>query len=326
MIIQDLKGRNNVLLGGILLFFILIPHFIGTYWVHILILTLFFIYMCSAWNLIGGIGGQFCFAHTLFLAAGAYTSTVLYRDFGISPWIGMFIGAIIAVLLGLFLAWLNFRYKLPHLSFALVTLGFVYIGMFVISSFEHLGSHDGLSILIMESDPLNYAFMSKIPYYYIILGMTSGVIILTAMILRSKLGLYLRALRDNEKAAEASGIDLLSVMYKGMALSAFLTSLAGTYYAQELGFIDPETVAGPHMIIEMILFTAIGGFGTLWGPVVGPLLLVPLGQAFLNVIGTDYAGIDLILYGVIVVVVILFMPHGIVGWFEELWDKKGKGG
>jgi len=319
----SVRGLKGHLLMGLVIFWCLIPHFIGTYWIHILILTLLFIYLCSAWNIIGGIGGQFCFAHTLFLAAGAYTSTKLYLDFGISPWIGMLLGSIIASLLGLFLAWINFRYKLPHLSFALVTLGFVYIGMFVIGSFKALGGHDGLTIMIKETNPLNYAFMSKIPYYYIILIMTIGVILLTAIIERSKLGLYLRALRDNERAAEASGIDLLKVMCKGMALSAFLTALAGTFYAQMLGFIDPVTVAGPHLIIEMILFTAIGGFGTLWGPVVGPMLLVPIGQAFLNVFGTKYAGLDLIIYGIIVVIVILFMPQGIVGWYGKLRLKRG---
>jgi branched-chain amino acid transport system permease protein len=319
-----IKGKKGFGLFGIVIFFFLIPHFLGTYWTHIMILTLFFIYLCSAWNIIGGIGGQFCFAHTLFLASGAYTSTKLYIDFGISPWLGMILGSMIATIIGLFIAWINFRYKLPHLSFALVTLGFVYIGMFVIGSIKALGGHDGLTIMIKETNILNYTFISKIPYYYIILFMTIGVIILIYIIERSKLGLYLKALRDNERAAEASGVDLLRVMCKGMALSAFLTALAGTFYAQMLGFIDPVTVAGPHLIIEMILFTAIGGFGTLWGPVIGPMILVPLGQAFLNMMGTKYAGLDLIIYGVIVVIVILFMPQGIVGWVSKFHNIRGK--
>lgn len=302
---------------GILALFILLPHWLNPYHVHILILSLWFVYLCSAWNIVGGFAGQFAFAHSVFIGIGAYTSTFLYLHFNLSPWLGMFPGALFAVLSGLLMAWLSFRYELPHLSFALITLGFAYIAMFLVSSIEAVGAEAGIHIPPRGYSPLEFQFAGKLPYYYIILGMAMGVILLSRLILRRKMGLYFMAIRDNEKAAAAVGINLLGTKMMAMTISALLCAFAGTFWAQYTLFIEPASTFGPFVVIQMILFAAIGGIGTLWGPVVAPLILTPLGEILRAKLGTQYMGINLLVYGAIVVFVILFMQRGIVNWVVE---------
>jgi branched-chain amino acid transport system permease protein len=155
--------------------------------------------------------------------------------------------------------------------------------------------------------------------------MVLGVILLCWLIQKRKIGFYFTALRDNEKAAAAIGIDLLRTKLIAMAMSAFLCGLAGTFWAQYTLFIEPVSTFGPNVVIQMILFTAIGGMGTLWGPVVAPLMLVPIGEILRAKLGTQYAGINMIIYGSIVVLVVLIMPQGLVRWFierKELFGKK----
>ncbi len=305
----------KAILAILMVILLLLPHWLNPYWVHILIYSLWFVYLCSAWNIVGGFAGQFAFAHSVFIGLGAYTSTVLYLNLNLSPWLGLFPGALLAALSGLFMAWLSFRYDLPHLSFALITLGFAYIAMFLVSTIEAVGAEAGIHIPPRGNSWLEFQFASKLPYYYIILAMTLGVILLSWLIQKRKMGLYFMAIRDNEQAAAAVGINPLSTKMMAMAISALLCALAGTFWAQYTLFIEPASTFGPLVVIQMILFTAIGGIGTLWGPVVAPLILTPFGEILRAKLGTQYAGINMIVYGTFVVIVILFMPHGIVKWF-----------
>lgn len=312
-----LLRSRYVLIGAFLLILsIFLPRFVSSHTLHITIMTLWFIYLCSAWNVVGGFAGQFCFAHPIFLAAGGYTSTLMFLNMDISPWIGMFPGSIIATLFGILMAWIAFRYKLPHLSFALITLGLVFICEFVLGAMESTGGHDGLAIVIRDHRPFYYLFDNKTPYYFVMLIMTVGVVTASIFIERSKFGLWLRALRDNEQAAQAGGINVLAMMTISMGFSAFLTSLAGTFFAQYMHFIDPEGIAGPRIVIQMILFTAIGGMGTVWGPVIGPLLLYPFIEGLNVLLGSSLIGVAQIIYGIILVIVILNAPEGLVGWFQ----------
>lgn len=313
----------KIILVVVFLFLVILPYWLNPYWVSIMIYTLWFVYLCSAWNIVGGFAGQFAFAHSVFIGLGAYTSTFLYLNLNLTPWVGMFAGALLAVLCGLFMAWLSFRYDLPHLSFALITLGFAYIAMFLVSTIEAVGAEAGIHIPIRAGSFLAFQFSSKLPYYYIILAMVVGIIVLCWAILRSKMGLYFIAIRDNEQAAAAIGINRLGTKLAAMAISAFLCALAGTFWAQYTLFIEPASTFGPLVVIQMILFTAIGGIGTLWGPVVSPCILVPVGEILRAKLGTQYAGINMIAYGTFVVIVILLMPYGIVKWFiEKRFPKK----
>lgn len=281
-------------------------------WVNTAILTLLFAFLCLSWNIVGGIAGQFCIGHSLFVAAGAYTSTLLSLNFGISPWIGMFAGGAVAAAMGAAIAWLSLRYDLPPLSFALVTLALGMLGYLAVSSLDVLGASRGLPLPI-RGTPAMYQFRDDSLYYYVILAHVAAVLLFTIFIYDSKLGLYLRGIRDNERASLGVGIPVLRYKMAAMAISAFFTALGGTFYAQYLQFVEPHTFAGLTLVIEVILFTVVGGTGTIWGPLVGPLLLVPLGEMLRSNLGDQTPGMHLFIYGVLLVAVIRFAPQGLVG-------------
>lgn len=312
---------NSLLPAGVLpwLLFAVIaamPLLLSSSWINIAILTMLFVYLCVAWNLVGGIAGQFCIGHSLFLAAGAYTSTLLAINYGITPWIGMFAGAAVATLIGVFIAWLSFRYSLPPLSFALVTIALAMLGYLTISSVDVLGASRGLTLPV-RGTPATYQFKSDITYYVVILAHVVGALALTAYLYHSKVGLYLRALRDNERAAHAIGVPVLKYKMLAMGISAALTALGGTFYAQYLQFVEPHTFASINIVIQIILFTVVGASGTLWGPVVGPMVLIPLGEWLRHTFGSGMPGVHLLVYGLLLVIVIRFAPDGLLGALDR---------
>lgn len=297
----------------------LAPFALGGGSVSIALLTMLFIYLCIAWNIVGGIAGQFCIGHSLFLAAGAYTPTLLSIHLGLSPWIGMFAGVAVAVVIGAFIAWLSFRYALPPLSFALVTIAFAMLGYLALSSMDFFGASRGLTL--PRGGPASYQFKSDSTYYLVIAAHALAALVLSAWLYGSKIGLYLRALRDNERAAHAIGVPVLKYKMLAMAISAALTALGGTFYAQYLQFVEPHTFAGITIVIEIILFTVVGGTGTVWGPVLGPLVLVPAGEWLRHSFGGALPGVHLLIYGLLLVTVIRIAPDGLLGALSRRWPK-----
>lgn len=295
----------------------LAPFVLSSSTVNVAILTMLFVYLCIAWNIVGGFAGQFCIGHSLFLAAGAYTSTLLAIHFGVTPWIGMFAGAAVATLIGVFIAWLSFRYALPPLSFALVTVALAMLGFLAISSIDALGSSRGLTLPI-HGTPAIYQFKNDASYYAVILVHVVAALALSAWLYQAKIGLYLRALRDNEKAAHAIGVPVLKYKMLAMGISAALTALGGTFYAQYLQYVEPHTFAGIGIVIQIILFTVVGSAGSIWGPVVGPLLLVPTGEWLRHALGSGLPGVHLLIYGLLLVIVIRFAPDGLLGALDRV--------
>lgn len=291
---------------------VLAPLAMSSGWINIAILTLLFIYLCVAWNIVGGIAGQFCIGHSLFLAAGAYTSTLLSTQFGITPWLGMFAGAALATVIGIFIAWLSFRYELPPLSFALVTIALAMLGYLAISSIDVLGASRGLTLPV-RGTPAMYQFRSDVTYYVVILLHVVAAVALSMWLYHTRIGLYLRAVRDNERAAHAIGVPVLKYKMLAMGISAALTALGGTFYAQYLQYVEPHTFASINIVIQIILLTVVGGTGTVWGPVVGPMLLVPAGEWLRHSLGGSLPGVHLLVYGVLLVIVIRFAPDGLIG-------------
>lgn len=315
---SSVSGAARHLPGAVLLVAaVAAPWLVPGNWTNILIITLLFVFLCVAWNIVGGFAGQFCIGHSLFLAAGAYTSTLLYTHLGISPWIGMLAGGVVAATIGAFIAWLSFRYSLPHLSFALVTIALAMLGFLAISSIDFLGASRGLTLPVRGS-AWDYHFRSDISYYYVILAQVVGAILLTQWLYGSKIGLYFRTIRDNERAALAIGVPPLRYKILAMAISAFLTAFAGVFYAQFLLYVEPKTFAGLTIVIEVILFTVVGGTGTIWGPVIGPLLLVPLGEVLRARLGGEAPGLHLLIYGILLVTVIRFWPGGLMAALRSL--------
>ena len=221
------------------------PPFLPPYFLEILISVMLFGYLGAAWNILGGYAGQFSFGHAAYFGIGAYTSTLLFLTLGLTPWLGMLAGGVLAAVFGLFAGYLSFRYGLRGPYFSLVTLAFAEMLRVVAVNTKAVGSSLGLVIPNRESAPLNFVFAGKLPYYYVILAMALAALWITRRLERSKLGYSLLAIRENENAAEAAGVDSLGMKLRAMALSSFLTALGGTFYAQYFAYIDPTITFGP---------------------------------------------------------------------------------
>ena len=258
-----------------------LPPLMPKYALEVLISILFFGYLGACWNILGGYGGQFSFGHAAFFGLGAYTSTLLFLHWGVSPWIGMLAGGLLAAGFGLFAGYLSFRYGLRGPYFSLVTL----------------------------------AFAEKLPYYYVILTMAVGALVITRAMERSRMGYALAAIRENEDAAEAAGVDALSTKLSAMALSSFLTALGGTFYAQYFSYIDPSLTFGPAISIGGLLPAIVGGAGTVTGPLLGSFVLTPISELTRAAL-RGRAGADIMLYGLVLILVISFLPNGLVGWIR----------
>jgi ABC-type branched-subunit amino acid transport system permease subunit len=293
------------------------PLALSTYWQHIAILTLFFAYLCAAWNLVGGYVGAFSFAHPLFFAAGGYAAAYLGVRGKLSPWLAMLAGVAVAVVIGLAIDTLAARFKLPMLSYALTTLAFSHMGLFIVRSIPALGGINGLYVVPGTPGLWQFQFEAKAPFYYLMLTGAVGLTLLVWWFEQSRLGLEARVVRDNERAAEAIGVNALWTRLRVTAASAALTAAAGTFYAQFVLYVDPVSFLSPQLFIQVILFTAVGGMGTLWGPILGAVVLAPIGEILRATISTQYPGAHMLVYGIVFVTVILLMPHGIVGIFRR---------
>jgi len=307
-----------------LLFMLSAPAFLSEHQIHILIQILFFAYLSSCWNILGGFTGQLSFGHALFLAVGAYTSTLLLLQLGVSPWIGMLAGGTLAGALGLFIGYLSFRYGIKGTFFVLVTLAFTEIARIIALNTSAIGGASGLYIPIRANDLWHLKFVNKSHYYYVIFGLLLIVLAVTAWLERSRAGHRLVAIRENEDAAEALGVNLLRYKLLATALSAFLTALGGTFYAHYVTFIDPSTLLNMNMALEITIYSIVGGIGTLLGPLLGAAVLVPIAETVRAEFGHNYAGVHLVVYGALLMIIVRYAPDGIVGlirWLREQWTK-----
>jgi branched-chain amino acid transport system permease protein len=297
----------------------LAPLVLSPYLVHLLVLMLFFAFLGVAWNLLGGYAGQFSFGHAAFFGIGAYTSTLLLVRLGLSPWLGLLAGGLLAAAFGCFAGYLSFRYGLRGPYFALVTLAFAEMLRLVALNWMAVGGPMGILIPLPRAGEALWRlqFQDKLPYYYLMLALLAVALGVTRAVERARLGHVLAAIRENEDAAEASGVDTLTAKLQAMALSAFLTALGGTFYAQYFSFIDPTLGFGPAVSVEILLRPIVGGPGTLFGPVLGSLVLTPLSELTRSFI-RGRAGVDVMVYGAVLVVVITFLPGGLVGAWRRV--------
>ncbi len=311
--------------AGALLIAILLPIFASEYALHIAVLVLLYAYLSTAWNVLGGYAGQHSLGHSLFLGIGAYTSTFLFTKIGLTPWVGMWIGALLAGLVGWFVGYLCFRYGLKGPYFALVTIAIAEAMVSLTNNINFIGGAMGLEVKWLGNSPLLMQFESKAGYYYIALVMLVIALWLVYWLSRQRFGYHLIAVRENEDAAEALGVDTLRVKIQASILSAFLTALGGTFFAQYFTYINPRNVFGEGPSIQILLFAIVGGLGTVWGPAVGALVLVPIAELARGWLGGSFAGAHLLLYGTVMVLVMLFMPKGIIGLYESIRQRLKRG-
>ena len=275
------------------------------FFLHLSIMVLLYALLGMSWNLLGGYTGQISFGHAAFFGTGAYTSTILLLRFGISPWLGMFAGAVLALLLSLPLGWLTFRLRGPY--FALSTLAFAEIVRVIVFNWDALtGGGDGLNIL---SD-----LGGIVRFYYIILALAIAAFLVIRAFVRSRWGYFLNAIREDEDAAEALGVPATRMKVIALVVSAFFVALGGSFFASYQLYINPDLVYESQISIQMIVVTIVGGIGTLEGPAVGALIIVPLSEYFRSLSPVA----NPLIYGLFIVVFMLFLPEGIVSAVRRL--------
>jgi branched-chain amino acid transport system permease protein len=288
----------------------------SSFGLDILIRILLFAFIGTAWNLLGGYAKQFSLGHAAFFGLGAYTSTLLQIRFGVSPWLGMPAGGVVAMLASLPIGWVCFRLRGPY--FTIATIATAQVFMLVFLKFRDFAwGAEGTTIPNLGNAPLMMQFEGKAPYYYVALLLLLISLAVTWWIARSRTGYYLVALGEEQDAAEAIGVNVPKVKRDIFMISAFLTGMAGTFYVQYIYFIDPQTAFNFSISIEAALVSIVGGVGMLFGPLVGTLLLETTSALLQSWLGA-IAGVQLTVYSLILMAVILWRPTGILGYFAHL--------
>ena len=279
---------------------------------NILSTTFLFAGLASAWNIIGGFGGQFSLGHSVFFAVGAYTTANLYLRFGVSPWLGLVPAAVLAALVAVVISWPVFRLRGPF--FAIATMAFTEVALALGNWAEPLtGGTRGLSIPFRLGFA-NMVFRDRLSYALLMYGFLALVLLVALAVSRSRLGYSLQAVRDNEQAARASGIDVLAVKLAGMAVSAALTGIGGGLFMMFVRVADPAALLSLFDFgVKFALIALIGGLGTVYGPVLGALLVVPLENWLRAELGGVLPGANLIALSLLLILAALFLKHGIVG-------------
>ena len=315
-------GREKVSILILLGVAAVLPYCVGEYSLHVAIYTTWFIYLCLAWN-ISAMTGMICMAHTCFLGVGAYLPALLFIKLGISPWVGMGVGMLGAGFLAVIISYLPFRLGMPPLGFVNFTLACVFIAYHMTVGSDLLGRDWGLQLFFRDENSLNLQWLSKEPYYYLLVGMTICVGAINRMILESKLGLFFRAIKENERVAAAAGIDVVRYKLIAIILSAALIAPAGILWGMYSRLVDPESLLAVHLPIKITLYTVIGGMGTFWGPIVGAVILAPLTEIIRGIMGARYAGGDLVVIGAAIVLFLMMARGGIVDWLSLARRKWG---
>jgi branched-chain amino acid transport system permease protein len=288
----------------------LLPAVAGSYVITVLIFIFFYAFLGQAWNIVGGYAGQLSAGHAAFVGVGAYTAATLSMRAGLTPWIGMFVGGVLAALLGGVIGFLGFRFRLRGFYFVLLTVAFAEICRIVALNTEMIGGALGLYITF-TGDPRQFQFQDNRAYYYIALALMLVATAVVAALERRRFGIYLTAIREDESACEALGVDTVRYKLYAMILSSFLTGVGGTFYAFYLFSLQPNTVFGIPLSVEIVIRPIVGGGGTVLGPILGSFILSPLAELSRFYFSKGgWAGLHLIVYGLLLVSVVLFLPQG----------------
>jgi branched-chain amino acid transport system permease protein len=287
---------------------------------NVAILILMAAQMGVAWNIVGGYAGQVSLGHAAFYGLGAYTSTLLFTQLGLNPWLAMLAGGILAAAISVVIGWSCFRLKGHY--FTMATIAVAEIVQIVFTNWEFAGSAVGLTIPIEREGWSAMIFSSKVPYYYIALGLLLVTLLANFLIDRSFLGCYFRAIKDEPDAARSLGVNLSKYKQVAFAVSSFFTALGGSLYAQKELYIDPASVLGTGLSIKMALVSILGGIGTLFGPLVGAGVLTAVDEGTRVLFGGSGRGTDLIIYAALIIVIAVFYPTGVMGWFKSFFARR----
>ena len=278
---------------------------------NFVMMSLYACLLAQAWNVLGGFGGQFSFGHALFFGVGAYIQVIAQLQGGWNPWLALPVAMLVSAAVGAFVGALSFRYGLKGSYFALVTLAFAEVFRILALSVSFTGAGVGLMLPLNESLS-NMQFTSRAGYVWLVLSLVTLALLVTAWLRHSRFGAYLQAVRDNEDAALAVGVNPFRIKLVAIVLSGALMGAGGAFYAQVFQYIDPGLAFGPHTSVEALVGAIVGGMGTLWGPVLGALALHVLADVTRNLLG-QLPGINMVIYGIVLIVIVMFLPRGISG-------------
>ncbi len=290
---------------------------------HVMILIFLYAMMGLAWNIIGGYAGQVSLGDATYFGIGAYTTAILLRELNLSPWVGMALGALNAVVVSLVLGYPCFRVRGHYFAIATIALNEIVATIF--TNWDFVGGAVGIYVPILPESFVNLQFhRSKAPYYYIALGMLILVILLNLWLRRSRLGYYFRAIRADQDAARALGIDITRYKLIAYALTAAITSLGGSFYAMYVLYIDPTSVFAFSISLLVVLVAVLGGVGTVAGPILGSVILISLSEGTRVLLGGTGRALDVAIYGLLVMAISVLQPQGLVAWFRALRQPKAR--
>jgi branched-chain amino acid transport system permease protein len=308
--------RKSISLAVLAALLVALPAFVGNYALSVATLILYFAYTGQAWNVMMGFAGQLSLGHSLFVGVAGYTAGALFFHYGIGPWAGLWIAMLACVALGLLIGFLAFRFGISGVYFALLTIAFAEFTRIGFDHFDWTGGPGGLFLRVAQRDTWDLVNFRGPPlmYYYAILFLSAGAFALCALLLKSRPGYYWQAIRENEEAAQALGINVFRWKLAAVALSAAMTAVSGVFFAFYYNNLFPEQIFNISRSIEIILGPVIGGVGTLFGPILGAAVLTLLSDGItegLAALGWEIPGIKQVFYGLVLLAVVMFLPHGI---------------
>jgi branched-chain amino acid transport system permease protein len=285
-------------------------------------LVLLYAIAASSWNIVGGYAGQVSVGHVVFFGCGAYAAMGAYAHFALSPLVGLPIGVVLAVTIAAVIGVPTLR--LSGHYFSMATIAVAELLRLVVTNTEYLGAAVGLSGPPVPRNIFDVSFISALPYYYLFLMVLAITLGITWWMANSRMGFYLRAIKDSERAARSLGVPASREKLYAYMLSAGLTSVAGALYAMMFGFVDPESGLGILISVKMLIMAALGGAGLLFGPLVGAAILVPLEELSNSLLGGKGAGLTFVVYGAIIVLIARFQPGGLLTLAMRLWQRRSK--
>jgi branched-chain amino acid transport system permease protein len=317
------RRRRELLIGAALLVvLVLLPLPIrDVYTLNLIILTLLFAGLSQSWNILGGYCGQISLGHSLYFGIGAYVTALLFVGPHIPPPVGMIAGGLAAAAMALLVGWPCFR--LSGHYYAIATVVVQEIGYLLFLNWDWVGGASGITLPFRGQNWLNLQFRTaKLPYLYVVLGFAAITWLVAWWIEGSRWGFSWRAVKDDVVAARSLGVRIFPSKMIAAAISGFFTGVGGGIFAIYVGYIDPDSILSGQLAILIALPAVLGGVGTLWGPFIGAAVLIPLRELSSSYLGSSGSGVDLMLYGALIMAVALFRPQGLVSLFKRGSDAR----
>jgi branched-chain amino acid transport system permease protein len=309
------------LVAGAIAVLLALPLWLNSYAVTVFIFMFFYAFLGQAWNIVGGYAGQLSAGHAAFVGIGGYASALLSARAGLTPWIGMLVGGVLSAGLGTVVGYLGFRFGLRGFYFVLLTVAFAEVCRILALNTDAVGGALGFYITF-TGNPRQFQFQDNRAYYYVALGLMLAATGIVAVIERRRFGAYLIAIREDEQACEALGVNTFRYKMLAMVVSSFLTGVGGTFYAFYLFSLQPNSVFGIPLSVEIVIRPIVGGAGTVLGPILGSFILSPLAEAARIYFGQgSWSGAHLIAYGLLLIAVVLFLPQGAYPALRRFWLK-----